>query len=77
MELRLHTLRDSHDNKGAAKKISNDMGVRVQLTWYHSRLTPPASTPSSPWNTTFSFPRISSGDLIRPHAETLNPPMSL
>ena len=33
------------------------------LTWYHSRVTPPASMPSSLWNCTFSFPRISSGFL--------------
>jgi hypothetical protein len=29
-------------------------------TWYHSRETPPASIPSSPWNATDSLPRISS-----------------
>ena len=35
-----------------------------KLTWYHSRETPPASMPSSPWKCTDNLARISSGALL-------------
>jgi len=41
----------------------------VSLTWYHSRVTPPASMPSSPWNATVSLPCISDGVLHQEHPD--------
>ena len=45
----------------------NGVRRRGDLAWYHSRETPPASMPSSPWNCTDSLARISSAVLQHQH----------